>query len=92
MLLSQNCYLFTSLPTPNTVFLKTLDDLFYDFILEGKAKIKQSVLIKTYKEGGLNMLDIYSYIHSLKIKWFKRYVCNCKSKYHEQVNTLFYIE
>ena len=83
---------FTSLPTPNTVFLKTLNDLFYDFIWEGKAKIKQSVLIKTYIEGGLNMVDIYSYIHSLKIKWFKRYVSNSKSKCYKLVNTLFDID
>jgi hypothetical protein len=83
---------FTSLPTPNTAFLKTLNDLFYDFIWEGKAKIKQSVIIKTYKEGGLNMVDISSYVHSLKIKWLKRYVSNCDSKCYKFVNSLFNID
>jgi hypothetical protein len=58
----------TSLPTHNTAFLKTFNDLFYDFIWEGKAKIKQSVIIKKYKEGGPNMVDISSYVHSLKTR------------------------
>jgi hypothetical protein len=50
--------------------LKTLNDLFYDFIWDGKAKIKQSVIIKKYKEGGLNMVDtcIRSYVHSWKTR------------------------
>jgi hypothetical protein len=48
--------------------LKTPNDLFYDFIWEGKAKIKQSVIIKKYKEGCLNIVDISSYVNYLKTR------------------------
>ena len=85
-------HVFTSLPTPSSVFLKTLSDLFYDFIWEGKAKIKRKIVVKTYKEGGLKMIDVYSYLHSLKLKWFKRYVDNSQSKCYKLVNSLFDID
>ena len=83
---------FTSLPSPNSNFLKTLKDLLYNFIWDGKAKIKQTIIIKTYKEGGLNMIDINGYIDCLKINWIKRYINNSKGKCYKIVNSLFNVD
>ena len=83
---------FTSLPMPNNSFLKTLNDLLYDFIWDGKTKIKRTIVIKTYKEGGLNMIDIYSYIYCLKIKWLKKFVNNSDGKCYKLIYSLFDID
>jgi hypothetical protein len=48
-------------------------------------------MTKTYKEGGLNMVDIYSYIHCLKIKWLKRYVRNSDGKCFKFLKSLLNI-
>ena len=39
-------------------------------------RIKRSVLINTYENGGLDMVDIDSYFKSLKISWGSRLTNN----------------
>ena len=46
-------HLFISLPNPSENVIKELNTIFYDFIWSGIAKIKQTVVVKQYMDGGL---------------------------------------
>lgn len=35
----------------------------YNFVCEGKSRIKKEILVKKYEEGGLGMLDIEQDVH-----------------------------
>ena len=75
-------HLFVSLPTPSVDTMKTINQYFYDFIWAGPSKIKKTVIVKDYNEGGLNMVDICSFENYMKITWLKRIVSgegNCYS-------------
>ena len=82
-------HLFVSLPSPPQYFVKKLSDMFSDFVWNGKPKIKTTIFVKNYNEGGLKMIDIPSYINSLKIKWIKNAIKNSNSKCYQLVNDLF---
>ena len=47
--------LFTSLPNPNVEIYETINKTLYDFLWNKNPKIKKTVVIKKYIEGGLNM-------------------------------------
>lgn len=65
---SKFVHLFTTLPTPNEVFLKELETLFYFFICGGKGdKVARKIIINDVKDGGLKMTDIRSFLKALKI-------------------------
>ena len=64
---------FTVLPDPPDHIIKSLQNIFYIFIWNGKTdKIKRSTLICDYSNGGLKMPHIQSYIHALKVSWIKK--------------------
>jgi hypothetical protein len=67
-------HLFSSLPDPPHETLTELDELFFNFVWNGKSKISKKILIKEYTEGGLKMIDIRSFIISLKCTWIRRMV------------------
>ena len=55
--------------------LKEIHQLLYNFLWDGRGdKIKRSVIINEYKDGGLNMLDIQSFNCALKVKWVQKYL------------------
>jgi len=64
----------SSLPSSQS-HLKEIHQLLYNFLWDGKGdKIKRSVILNEYKDGGLRMLDIRSFNHALKSKWVKKYL------------------
>jgi hypothetical protein len=66
---------FTVLPHPPDHIIKSLQNIFYTFIWNGKTdKIKRSTLICDYSNGGLKMPHIQSFIHALKVSWIKKIV------------------
>ena len=68
-------HLLTVLPSPSFDKLKKLDTLFFRFLWDNKPdKIKRDVLCKSIEEGGLNMIDVFSFNKSLKLSWIKRLV------------------
>ena len=76
-------HLFISLPSPKIDFIKRLNDLLYNFVWDGRAKIKKKIFIKNYEEGGIKMIDIKSFNVSMKLKWLKNLI-NCKpNKYYQ---------
>jgi hypothetical protein len=72
MLISKLTHLLISLPDPSEQFINRLEKEFFKFLWDGKNKIKKSVVCKPYFEGGLRMLDIKSFIASLKMSWLKK--------------------
>ena len=72
---SQLVYLFSVLPTPPKSFLKDLNTMFFKFIWDNKPdKVKRSTMYNTFSGGGLNMMDMDSFVKSLKTKWVKLYL------------------
>ena len=70
---SQLVYIMSSLPSSQS-HLKEIHHLLYSFLWDGRGdKIKRSVMLNEYKDGGLKMLDIQSFNQALKTKWVKKY-------------------
>ena len=71
---SQLVYIMSSLPSSQS-YLKEIHQLLYNFLWDGRCdKIKRSVMLNEYKDGGLKMLDIRSFNYALKSKWVKKYL------------------
>ena len=65
--------LFTNLPDPPAVFLQERTKICFQFLWNGKQnKIKKSVVCKPYEDGGLRMIDVYSFLCSMKLTWLRR--------------------
>ena len=74
-------YLFINLPDPPSTFLKNLETELFQFLWEHKpAKIKKSVICKSYEEGGLAMCDLHSFLSAMKLNWIPRLQKNDKLK------------
>ena len=64
---------FTVLPDPPANIIKTIENIFFKFLWNGKPdKVKRNTLIGNYIDGGLKMPHITSFIHALKISWIKK--------------------
>jgi hypothetical protein len=88
MLLPLFTHLFIALPSPGVHILNQIHNCFYNFIWDGPLKIKHNILIKPYEEGGLNMIDIYSFEKSMKLTWIKK-LALCTGKCFVLVYSLF---
>ena len=63
----------TMLEKPKKEIIKVIRDAMFNFLWDGKPdKINRNIIIQDYSEGGLKMIEIDSYINSLKAKWIKR--------------------
>ena len=70
--LSKAVYVCT-MTSPSRQFLDQINLLKRDFIWAGKSsKVKHSILIGSYAEGGYKNVDIEFKLKSLKIIWIKR--------------------
>ena len=49
-------HLFISIPNPNDQITEEINDVLFEFLWKGPAKIKYNVIIKQYCEGGLKMV------------------------------------
>ena len=84
----------TLLKLPDEQTIKEINNRMFKFIWDGKPdKIKRNLIIQDYAKGGLKMVDIYSYINSLKTKWIKRIIDNnntgnWKELYNKELETL----
>ena len=71
--------LLLSLPNPENALLKSINEIFYNFLWNKKVKIKRSVVVKQYCEGGLKMINIEAFSYALKATWIRRLITdNCK--------------
>ena len=66
-------YPLTVLDNPTEEIIKKIKTEIFNFIWESKLdKIKRSVLMQNYKNGGLRLLNIDYFIEALKAGWVKR--------------------
>ena len=73
LLVSKFVHLFTALPNPTQAELKQLERLFFQFLWAGKRDpVKRAKIVQDYAHGGLRMLDLLSFVKSMKISWLKR--------------------
>ena len=78
LIISKLTYLFLNLPDPSANIVKEIEKEMFLLLWDGKpAKIKKSVVCKSYCEGGIQMVDISAYISSLKLSWLKRIANEC---------------
>ena len=71
--------LFLSLSNPHNAVLDLINEIFYNFLWNKKAKIKRSVVVKQYGEGGLKMVNIKAFSYALKATWVRRLITSdCK--------------
>ena len=73
LIISQFNHLFISIPNPSHNILKELNHSIFKFIWNNKNdKVKREVMTLDFDDGGLNMIDLKTYIHSLKLTWIRR--------------------
>ncbi len=74
LVVSQLVYILSPLQT-NHQAIKKINKLFFSFLWNNKGdKIKRTVMINDYSDGGLKMTDIASFNKSLKATWIKKYL------------------
>ena len=55
--------------------------MFYNFLWDGKGdKIKRSIMISDYENGGLRVLDLNSLNKALKLSWVRKYLNDNNSR------------
>ncbi|MCU7801439.1 MAG: reverse transcriptase family protein, partial [gamma proteobacterium symbiont of Lucinoma myriamae] len=82
-------HLFLGLPNPTPDFIKKLQNMCYNFLWKnGPDKIKRSVIVQGYENGGLRMIDIYQFINALKISWIRRQIIGGKDCF--EIHNLLY--
>lgn len=75
---------------PSSAFIKTSNQKMYDFIWRHKTHyIKKSDIIKSYEEGGLNIIEFESMNTMLKLKWLQRFLSNTESFWYTVPCALF---
>ena len=63
----------------NSQIIKQINDLFFDFLWNGKGdKIKRNFITQNYGNGGLKMIDIASFNKALKAVWIRKYLAGRK--------------
>ena len=75
LVLPKLVYLFCNIPDPPDTFIQTIDKMFFEFLWDYKpSKVKKSVVCSPYENGGLRMIDLKSFLASMKISWVKRII------------------
>ena len=70
---SQLTYLFTNDIVPKEV-VDHINKAIYSFLWGKRERVKRKVLINTTDSGGINMLDLSSYINAIKATWVQRII------------------
>ena len=67
-------YLLTVLPNPDQKIMNRIDQMFSNFLWEGKVRIARSFLEKDISEGGLKLTNITLFNCARKLTWVKRLI------------------
>ena len=81
LLLSKLIHLWILLPDPPDTFINNLQKMCFRFVWQDKQdKISRKTVVKSVKNGGLNVPDIKQLIRALKLTWIRR-LQNSKHKW-----------
>ena len=73
LLLSKLVHIFIALPNPSPRYTKELERLLFEFVSgQKKDKVIRTTLAQKHSKDGLSMVNVESFIKSLKLSWFKR--------------------
>ena len=73
LLLSKLVHILVALPNPSRALIKTIERKLYNFLWNNKPDpVKRLKVIQRYEHDGLKMVDLASFIQSLKLSWLKR--------------------
>lgn len=72
LILPKITHLLMALPDPEPNILNSINEIFFEFIWNGRSKIKKSVVVKQYCEGGLKMINLKAFAQALKATWLRR--------------------
>ena len=87
--LSKINHFILTLPNPSTKIIDELEKMFYGYLWnKGPDKIKRAVAIQNYESGGLRMIEVDTFMKSLKLTWLKRILLT-KNKYSDFVYANF---
>lgn len=79
MLIPKLNHLFISLRTPKNEIVSCLCKSIFEFLWKSKTdKVKRYLITQNYLSGGMKMVDVRSFITSLKCTWIKRLTCSHK--------------
>ena len=67
-------YLLTVLPNPDQKIMNRIDQMFSNFLWEGKVRIARPFLEKDISEGGLKLTNVLLFNCALKLTWVKRLI------------------
>ena len=71
LLLPKMLYVFSVLTTPGE-FIKQLNTIIYNFLWKGTDKIARKAAVNDLKYGGLNLIDLETYVKSSRLAWLNR--------------------
>ena len=73
LFLSKLNHIFLTIPSLNDNLIKQIEGLLFKFLWKSKPdKISRKCITQNYEDGGLKMVDIRTFILSLKITWIRR--------------------
>ena len=98
LLLAKLVHIFMALPNPSNQYIKRIEDILYKFLWNDKPdRIKRAKIVQSYKFDGLQMIDLTSFLHALKLSWIRRlsnstavWTDIAKSEHIDHVNLLMY--
>ena len=80
-ILSKIIHILTSLPAPEKI-LTNINNILFSFLWDNKPdKIKRKTVCQDYFDGGLKMLNIFSFEKALKVNWIKRLLFQSKTQW-----------
>lgn len=86
LLLPKFNHLFLTLPNPSQEMLKTLNNLFQEFVWNGPPRVKGQILSRDYNNGGLKMIDIHKFLDALKLTWIRRILTSGCRNWQQFIN------
>ena len=81
-------YVISSIFTPNAI-IKEANSIIFNFLWNGKDKIKRNSVIGDYDEGGLKMIHLESFVRTKHIMWIKRLLSDSFHDWKRIPNLLF---
>ena len=77
-----------SVLTPPGEFIKQLNTIIYKFLWKGTDKIARLAAVNELEYGGLNLIDLETYVKSSRLAWLGRIFAEGSSPWKVYINYL----
>lgn len=89
LIISKIVHLLIALPTPSTNIINEINNLFYNFLWDGKPdKMRRSLAKQNILEGGIGMIDVSLFDKALKLTWLRRFFKH-QSRWKELIHVMY---